>query len=66
MIERIAYLWPEITLFVGACVVMILGLSPNANVRRQTSIFTGLFLFIAAVLTGDWKPKGFARPVDLG
>ncbi len=57
MIERIAYLWPEITLFVGACVVMILGLSPNANVRRQTSIFTGLFLFIAAVL-GMSTPSG--------
>lgn len=50
MIERLSYLWPEITLFVGACFVMILGLSPQSTVRRQTSLFAGLFLFIAAVL----------------
>ena len=50
MIERIAFLWPEIALFIGACLVMVLGLSPNADVRKQTGLFTGLSLFVAAVL----------------
>ena len=73
MIERIAYLWPEIVLFIGACVVMLLGLSPNANVRKQTGLFSGLFLFIAAVLglstptTGEWVMlpglMAFAKPL---
>lgn len=47
MIERIAYLWPEIILFVGACFTMVIGLSPNASVRRQTATVTGLFLVLA-------------------
>ena len=40
--------------------------------KRSPAFFRNLLqllvgpLFIAAVLTGDWKPSGFARPVDLG
>ncbi|VAX39240.1 NADH-ubiquinone oxidoreductase chain N [hydrothermal vent metagenome] len=55
MIERIASLWPEIVLFVGACVVMLVGLSPNAAVRRLTGVITGISLFVAAVL-GFFSP----------
>jgi len=34
MMERIAQIWPEITLFATTCVVMILGLSPNRRWRE--------------------------------
>jgi NADH-quinone oxidoreductase subunit N len=56
MIERIAYLWPEILLFVGACVTMVIGLSPSAPVRKQTATIAGLFLLlsiVAAIATPD-------------
>lgn len=33
MAEKIALIWPEITLFITTCVVMILGLSPNKQWR---------------------------------
>ena len=47
MIERIAYLWPEIMLFIGACVTMVIGLSPNAPVRKQTATIAALFIFLS-------------------
>lgn len=50
MIERIAYMWPEITLFIGACVVMVVGLSPNGPTRKQTAAIAGFFLLISLVL----------------
>jgi hypothetical protein len=34
MIERLAYLWPEIALFIATCVVMVLGLSPRRGVAQ--------------------------------
>lgn len=50
MIERIGYLWPEIVLFIGACVTVVVGLSPQADSRRQTGVIAGVSLFVAAVL----------------
>lgn len=50
MIERLTYLWPEITLFIGACVAVVLGLSPKAEVRQQTPVVVGLALIVAAAL----------------
>lgn len=59
MIERISYLWPEIVLFIGACVTVVVGLSPQADMRRQTGVIAGVSLFIAAVL-------GVATPGEPG
>jgi len=56
MIERVAYLWPEILLFIGACFTMVIGLSPSAPVRRQTATVAGVFLVLAiaaAIRTPD-------------
>ncbi|MDQ7012380.1 MAG: NADH-quinone oxidoreductase subunit N [Planctomycetota bacterium] len=50
MIERIGYLWPEIVLFIGACLTMVIGLSPNADMRKQTGLIAGVSLLIAAAL----------------
>ena len=50
MIEKLAYLWPEITLFIATCLVMIVGLSPAANARRLCSWICGVALLLAAGL----------------
>lgn len=49
MIERIATLWPELILFVTTCVVMIVGLSRSAGVRRGMPMIAGLGLVLAGV-----------------
>lgn len=50
MIEKVQALWPEIALFVTACVVMVIGLSPSAAVRRLCGAVTGLGLLAAGAL----------------
>lgn len=50
MIEKIQTLWPEITLFVTACIVMIAGLSPERSIRRLTAPLTALGLLVAGGL----------------
>lgn len=50
MIERLALIRPEIALFVAACVVMLLGVSRNAAMRRLVWWVTGLALVIAGGL----------------
>jgi len=50
VIDKVAHLWPEITLFIGTCVVMVLGLSPSAHVRRTCAGVSAFALFIAGLL----------------
>ncbi len=50
MIERLAVIRPEIALFVAACVVMLLGVSRNAGLRRLVWWVTGVALVISGVL----------------
>lgn len=50
MIEKLIYMWPEVTLFVATCLVMVVGLSPSQNARRLCSWITGLALLLAAGL----------------
>lgn len=50
MIEKLAGLWPEITLLSAACICMLLGLAPSAATRRLTAWITGLALALAAYL----------------
>lgn len=50
MIERLAVIRPEIALFIAACVVMLLGVSRSAMLRRLVWWVTGLSLVIAGVL----------------
>ncbi len=50
MIETIQKLWPEITLFVTACLVMIAGLSPERAVRRLTGPISIMGLLVAGAL----------------
>lgn len=50
MIERVAYLWPEITLFAATCVVMVLGLSRSLALRRLCGPVCGIGLVIAGLV----------------
>lgn len=50
MTERLAYLWPEIALFLATCAVMLMGLSPSATARRLCVWVAGAGLFVAGVL----------------
>jgi NADH-quinone oxidoreductase subunit N len=50
MTEKLASLWPEITLFIGTCIVMVAGLSPSSAVRRLCALTAGLSLAAAGIL----------------
>lgn len=50
MAEKIALIWPEITLFITTCVVMILGLSPNKQWRSLCLPASMAGLAVAGVL----------------
>lgn len=58
MTSRIAFLWPEISLFAATCIVMVLGLSPKIAVRRSCAWVCGLALVIAGVLAATTTPEG--------
>lgn len=50
MIEKLPFLWPEITLFLTTCVVMVVGLSPRISMRRLCAPISGLGLLVAGIL----------------
>jgi NADH-quinone oxidoreductase subunit N len=50
MAEKIQFLWPEITLFLTTCIVMVLGLSPNLSVRRLCGPISAIGLGAAGLL----------------
>lgn len=50
MIERLAMLWPEVSLFITTCVVMVLGLSKNYAVRKSTAWIAGLGIAVSGFL----------------
>ncbi len=53
MTERLAFLWPEIALFITTCIVMVLGLSKSAAIRKGCIVITGLGLLAAMALAID-------------
>lgn len=60
MIEKLHSLWPEVVLFAAACVVMIVGLSPSAAVRRLCAPLCAVALGIAGVLALRTTPSTYA------
>ncbi len=50
MVEKLATLWPEITLLVGACVCLFLGLAPSAAARRAPAWIAAAALIVAALI----------------
>ncbi|MCC6909136.1 MAG: NADH-quinone oxidoreductase subunit N [Phycisphaerales bacterium] len=70
MLDRVATLWPEITLLITVLLLMITGTSGDKDFRRVGSWIAGLGLFIAFVLAARMSepdtllPRlaGFMRP----
>ena len=50
MIEKLAFLGPEIAVFLTTCLVMVVGVSPKLEIRRLCAPLSMLGLFVAAVL----------------
>ncbi len=50
--EKVATLWPEIILMIGAVACLFTGLASNAGVRKLTGVICGLSLIIAALFVG--------------
>lgn len=48
--DKIATLWPEITLLAGACVCMLIGLSPSARLRKMPAWIAASSLLIAGAI----------------
>ncbi len=62
MIERVAYLWPEIILFIATCAVMVLGLSPSLALRRLCSPVCALALVLAGFFALRTPPSDGLLP----
>lgn len=58
MVDKVAQLWPEIALFVGACVVMVMGLSRDRTTRRQCGLLSAVALVTAGFLAWYTTPVG--------
>ncbi len=56
MTDKLIYLWPEVTLFITTCLVMVLGLSPQAEVRRLCAWVSAVGLTVAAGLAANGEP----------
>jgi NADH-quinone oxidoreductase subunit N len=51
MSDRLAFLWPEIALFVATCIVMIVGLSRGLAARKSAAVVAGIGLLVALFLS---------------
>jgi NADH-quinone oxidoreductase subunit N len=60
ILDKIQFIWPEISLFAATCAVMVLGLSPSLRVRKLCSPLCGVALVAAGVLalTGPAQAPG--------
>ena len=60
MVQKLTTLWPEITLLIGACVCLGLGLSGRQGLRRATAWVAGLVLLVAGAIAyrGIWSGDG--------
>jgi NADH-quinone oxidoreductase subunit N len=66
MMDRLAFLWPEITLFIGTCVVMVLGLSPRPALRRLCAPVCIIALAIAGYQAATTTPEGVHLTASAG
>lgn len=56
MTDKIALMWPEIILFATTCVVLIVGLSPSATIRKSTGAIAAVGLAIATLMAHASPP----------
>ncbi|MFA6045987.1 MAG: NADH-quinone oxidoreductase subunit N [Phycisphaerales bacterium] len=57
MTDRLTFLYPEIALFIGTCVVMVLGLSRTLKMRKAAALVTGLSLLVALYASVATTPR---------
>ncbi|MBI1190216.1 MAG: hypothetical protein GC200_05980 [Tepidisphaera sp.] len=57
MTDRLTFLYPEIALFIGTCVVMVLGLSRTLQARKASALVTGLALVVAGYMAIASTPR---------
>ncbi|MEM9064387.1 MAG: NADH-quinone oxidoreductase subunit N [Planctomycetota bacterium] len=63
MVDKLALLIPEIILFIGTCIVMVVGLSPSAGARNQCWLITAVSLLFAGIAAGlGPEPAGALLP----
>ena len=55
MIDRIMTLWPEITLFTGVVLVLLLGLTNNNAAKRAVPLIAALVLIIASLIASQTR-----------
>ncbi len=58
MTDKIQELWPELSMFAGTCIVMVMGLSPKLAVRRMCAPVAAAALALAGVLAALTTPAG--------
>ncbi|MEM9295375.1 MAG: NADH-quinone oxidoreductase subunit N [Planctomycetota bacterium] len=68
MVDKLASLWPEIMLLIGAVACLTTGLWPTRAIRNLTPFVAGGFLTAALLMTPSWgvpesHPLGFASLV---
>lgn len=64
--DKIATLWPEITLLAGACVCMLIGLSPSAWLRKLPAwIAAGSLLVAGTILCYSPTAESTALPLAI-
>ncbi len=56
MMERLPYLWPEIALFITTCIVMVLGLSRTAGLRKATAVIAGIGVLASGIIAITCTP----------
>jgi len=66
MIERLAFLWPEIILFSMTCVVMVIGLSPNLRTRKLSAWVAGFGVVVAGLQAAITTPHADALLPESG
>lgn len=66
MIERLAFMWPEIALFAATCLVMVIGLSPSKPIRKLSAPIAGVGIIAALILALTTTPYGVAVRESVG
>ena len=57
MMERLPFLWPEIILFIGTCLVMVIGLSRNLALRKSCNFICIISLIGAGIAAALYTPS---------
>ncbi len=66
MMQRLVFLWPEVSLFATTCIVMVLGLSRSVSLRRSTAFVAGMGIALSGALAVLTTPVGAGVVAEAG